>query len=118
MGIAGAAIGTIISSAFALLLFLLFYFQKKNRIVFRVMASFKLDKAIMRRYIKLGLPSGLEMFLNVAAFNLFLLMFQSYGVTEGAAAAIVFNWDILAFVPMLGLNIRGHKPDWTICWCQ
>jgi MATE family multidrug resistance protein len=41
----------------------------------------------------------------VAAFNLFLLMFQSYGVTEGAAAAIVFNWDILSFVPMIGLNV-------------
>jgi MATE family multidrug resistance protein len=59
----------------------------------------------MRRYLRLGLPSGVELFLNVAAFNLFLLMFQSYGVTEGAAAAIVFNWDILSFVPMMGLNI-------------
>ena len=45
------------------------------------------------------------MFLNVAAFNLFLLMFQSYGVAQGAAAAIVFNWDILSYVPMVGLNI-------------
>jgi MATE family multidrug resistance protein len=47
----------------------------------------------------------MELFLNVAAFNLFLLMFQSYGVAQGASAAIVFNWDILSFVPMIGLNI-------------
>tara|TARA_B100002003_G_C13954363_1_gene462570 strand:- start:204 stop:836 length:633 start_codon:yes stop_codon:yes gene_type:complete len=47
----------------------------------------------------------MELFLNVAAFNLFLLMFQSYGVVQGASAAIVFNWDILSFVPMMGLNI-------------
>jgi MATE family multidrug resistance protein len=32
-------------------------------------------------------------------------MFQSYGVTEGAAAAIVFNWDVLSFIPMIGLNV-------------
>ena len=32
-------------------------------------------------------------------------MFQSYGVAEGAAAAIVFNWDILSFVPMIGLHV-------------
>ena len=32
-------------------------------------------------------------------------MFQSYGIAEGASAAIVFNWDILSFVPMMGLNI-------------
>jgi MATE family multidrug resistance protein len=60
---------------------------------------------ILRRFLRLGFPSGLELFLNVAAFNLFLLMFQAYGVVEGASAAIVFNWDILSFVPMIGLNI-------------
>jgi MATE family multidrug resistance protein len=45
------------------------------------------------------------MFLNVAAFNLFLLMFQSYGIAESASAAIVFNWDIVSYVPMIGLNV-------------
>jgi MATE family multidrug resistance protein len=70
-----------------------------------VLSSFKLDMRILRRFWRLGFPSGLELFLNVAAFNLFLLMFQSYGVAEGAAAAIVFNWDILSFVPMIGLHV-------------
>ena len=55
------------------------------------MASFVYDKLIMHRYLRLGLPSGIEMFLNVASFNLFLLMFQSYGVVQGASAAIVLN---------------------------
>ncbi|MDP4652158.1 MAG: MATE family efflux transporter [Haliea sp.] len=32
-------------------------------------------------------------------------MFQSYGVAEGAAMAIVFNWDMLNYVPLIGLNI-------------
>ncbi len=104
-GIAGAAYGTIISGAFALVLFLLFYFEKSNRAAFDILNSFRFDRRIMQRFIRLGLPSGLEMFINVAAFNLFLLMFQSYGIAEAAAASIVFNWDILAFVPMLGLNI-------------
>jgi MATE family multidrug resistance protein len=36
---------------------------------------------------------------------LFLLMFQSYGIVQGASAAIVFNWDVLSFIPMMGLNI-------------
>ena len=36
---------------------------------------------------------------------LFLLMLQSYGIAEAASAAIVFNWDMLSFVPMMGLNI-------------
>ncbi|HEY5573932.1 MAG TPA: MATE family efflux transporter [Anaerolineales bacterium] len=105
LGIAGAAYATIISNFVALLLYLMFYFQREHRNTFQVMQSFKLDLGIMQRYIKLGLPSGVELFLNVAAFNLFLLMFQSYGIAQGAAATIVLNWDILSFVPMLGLNV-------------
>ena len=105
LGIAGAGVSTIISSTFALVLFLLFYFEKGNRLAYNVANSFALDRAILRRYLRLGIPSGLEMFINVAAFNLFLLLFQSYGIAEAAAATIVFNWDILAFIPMLGLNI-------------
>ncbi len=105
LGIVGAGITTVIASVLALLLYVAFYFGKEHRETFAVFASFSLDMKILRRFWRLGFPSGLEMFLNVAAFNLFLLMFQSYGVAEGAAAAIVFNWDILSFVPMIGLNV-------------
>ena len=105
LGIVGAGISTVVATVLAFLLFLAFYFAKEHRERFAVLRSFSFEPRILRRFWRLGFPSGLELFLNVAAFNLFLLMFQSYGVTEGAAAAIVFNWDILSFVPMIGLNV-------------
>ena len=105
LGIVGAGISTIIASFFACLLFFLFYFEREPRVKSFVMNSFHIDWGVLRRFWRLGFPSGLELFLNVAAFNLFLLMFQGYGVVEGASAAIVFNWDLLSFVPMIGLNI-------------
>ena len=105
MGIAGAGISTVVATILGFLLFAAFYFRREHRDAFGVLRSFTLDTRILRRFWRLGFPSGLELFLNVAAFNLFLLMFQSYGVTEGAAAAIVFNWDILSFIPMIGLNV-------------
>jgi len=105
LGIVGAGISTVVATVLALLLFLAFYFHKEHREKFGVLRSFSLDMKILRRFWRLGFPSGLETFLNVAAFNLFLLMFQSYGVAESAAAAIVFNWDILSFVPMIGLSV-------------
>jgi MATE family multidrug resistance protein len=105
LGIVGAGISTVVATVLAFMLFVAFYFAKEHRDKFNVLRSFSLDVKILRRYWRLGFPSGLELFLNVAAFNLFLLMFQSYGVAEGAAAAIVFNWDILSFVPMIGLNV-------------
>ncbi|NCF23584.1 MAG: MATE family efflux transporter [Gammaproteobacteria bacterium] len=105
LGIVGAGVSTVIATILAFALFVAFYFRKEHRDTFAVLRSFSLDLGILRRFWRLGFPSGLEMFLNVAAFNLFLLMFQSYGIAEGASAAIVFNWDILSFVPMIGLNV-------------
>jgi len=105
LGIAGAAWGTIISTLFSVIVFLAFYLAREHRRRFDVAASLVIDLRILRRYVRLGFPAGIEVFLNVAAFNVFLLMFQSYGVVEAASAAIVFNWDIVSYVPMIGLNV-------------
>jgi MATE family multidrug resistance protein len=45
------------------------------------------------------------MFLNAAAFNLFVQSMHSYGTKVAAAVTIAFNWDLVAFLPMLGM---GH----------
>tara|TARA_R110001592_G_scaffold363248_6_gene682319 strand:- start:13280 stop:14647 length:1368 start_codon:yes stop_codon:yes gene_type:complete len=105
LGIAGAALSTVIASLFGLMLYLKFYFSSAHMRQFQVGKSFRLDRGIMRRYLRLGFPAGLESFLNMGTFNMFLLLFQSYGVVQGAAMSIVFNWDMLSFVPMIGLSI-------------
>ena len=105
LGIAGAAIGTVIATVFSLLVFLYFYLEAGHRAQFGVPESLGLDRAIIGRYVRLGLPSGMEMFMNMATFNLYVLLFQGYGIAAGAAAAIVFNWDMMSFVPMIGLNV-------------
>ncbi len=105
MGILGAGLSTVASTLIGVLMFIGFYLQQAHREAFSVLQSWHFDAGIFRRFVRLGFPSGLELFLNVAAFNLFLLMFQSHGVVQGASAAIVFNWDIVSFIPMIGLNI-------------
>lgn len=105
LGIAGAALGTIIATLFTIGIYLVFYLSKEHQRQFHVAKSWRLDRPIMRRYLRLGMPSGLETFMNFSSFNLFLLLFQTYGVVQGAAIAIVFNWDMLSFIPMIGLNI-------------
>lgn len=105
LGIAGAALGTVVANLFAIGLYAGFYAARSHRRQFGVDRAWQFDRGIMRRFLRLGAPSGLETFMNVATFNLFLLLFQSYGVAEGAAMAIVFNWDMLSFVPMTGLGV-------------
>ena len=105
LGIVGAALGTVAATGCTIGIYLLFYFNPIHRARFRILQSFQLDYGILRRYLRLGFPSGLELFIGAGTFNLFLLLFQSYGVNEGAAMAIVFTWDMLSYVPLVGLNI-------------
>ncbi len=105
LGIIGAGLGTVLATVFTIGVYLLFYLNPVHRARFKVQQSLRFDSGIMRRYVRLGFPSGFELFIGAGTFNLFLLLFQSYGVNEGAAMAIVFNWDMLSYVPLVGLNI-------------
>lgn len=105
LGIVGAALGTVIANCLTIAIYLTFYLNPVHAARFKVSESLVLKPGIMRRYLRLGLPSALEMLVAMGTFNVFLLLFQSYGVAAGAAMAIVFNWDMLSFVPIMGLNI-------------
>lgn len=105
MGIEGAGWSTVLSLVLVTCLYSLAYLEKQNVERFFVRTSLVPDMGILKRYLRLGLPSGIEASLNIAAMNLFILMFQSLGIVEGASAAIVFNWDMLSFIPMTGLGI-------------
>ena len=105
LGLRGAAIGTISGNFVIFIILLLFYFRGKNRMDFCTNKSFSFRPRIMKTLLRYGAPAGVEMFLNIAAFNLFVQTMHSYGTKVAAAVTIAFNWDIVAFLPMLGM---GH----------
>jgi MATE family multidrug resistance protein len=103
-GISGAAFGTIISNIITLVLYTFLYLDKWHQQTFSIKTSWHINRPILKQYLTLGIPTGVDMFLGFAAFNLFVLLFQSFGVVEGASAAIVFNWDMLSVIPLMGLS--------------
>ncbi len=104
MGITGAAIGTIAGSL--LIFIILFIAFIKHRIYREHRENFlwKFNIPIMKKLLRYGVPAGVEMFLNVFAFNIFVQMMHSYSEDVAAAVTITFNYDMLAFIPMLGLG--------------
>jgi MATE family multidrug resistance protein len=104
LGIKGAAYGTIIGSAVALVILLFAYWAPAMRDAFGTATKAGLDKPLMKLLLKFGIPSGVEFFLNVAAFNVFVTVFQSYGTTAAAAISITLNWDLLALLPLMGMG--------------
>jgi MATE family, multidrug efflux pump len=107
MGIRGAAIGTIIGSATIVTVFASVYFGPKIRGLYNTHRSFALIPSLLFRLLRFGLPSGVETFLNVAAFNVFLQLMHSYGTDVAAAVTITLNYDMVAFIPMIGLSFAA-----------
>ncbi len=105
LGIKGAACGTIIGSFAGLLVVAGAYFSRYNREMYDVLGGLRFDRDMMMSLLRFGYPAGLEFFLNLTAFNLLVMAFHSYGVAVAAAVTIAFNWDMVSFIPLIGVNI-------------
>jgi MATE family multidrug resistance protein len=105
MGIQGAAIATLVSGFLGLVILLVAFFRHKIRTEFSFSKAFHFDAAIFRKLLYFGSPAGLELFLNILAFNLVVMIFHSRGDVAATAATIMFNWDLVSFVPLIGLEI-------------
>lgn len=105
MGIRGAAYGTIIGGISGLVILFIAYFNKTNRQEFHVMKSFRYYGQIMKKLLHYGYPPGLEFILNFFAFNVMILIFHSMGNATATATTIMFNWDMVSYVPLIGIEV-------------
>lgn len=105
MGIRGAAYGTLLSSLCGLLVLLVAYLRGSNRVAFGVAAALRYDREVMGKLLRYGSPAGAELFLNLLAFTATIMIFHGHGLVTAAAITIVFNWDMVSFVPLLGIQI-------------
>jgi MATE family multidrug resistance protein len=104
MGIQGAALGTIGGSLTSFVVLLVYYLRETSQDPFRAPHPLRYVPDLMLRLLRFGFPAGVEPFLNWFAFNVFVQIMHSYGPDTAAAATIAFNWDTVAFLPMLGLG--------------
>lgn len=105
MGIRGAAYATILSGALGFLILAAAYLGRRNREEYSVRSSFRFDRALAGKLLRFGSPTGAEIFLNVLAFNLMIMVFHSLGPVAATATTVVFNWDFVSFVPLMGIGI-------------
>ncbi|MGD9929963.1 MAG: MATE family efflux transporter [Mangrovibacterium sp.] len=105
MGIRGAAIATISGAFSAMAILIAVYLGKANRQQFAVTQSFRFEGWIMKKLFYFGTPAGLEMFLNFLAFSIMISLFHSQGDAVATASTIMFNWDLISFIPLIGMEI-------------
>ena len=104
LGMEGAAIGTLLGSFVIFLIQFSVYFSRKYRILYGTGREFRIRMKLLHKLIKFGTPAGFETFLNVGAFNIFIQLMHSYSSDVAAAVTIAFNYDLVAFIPMIGLS--------------
>lgn len=105
MGVKGAALATVAGSFAAMVILIIAYLNRTNRREFHVLKSFSFDFDIMKKLIYFGTPAGLEMFLNFLAFSAMVSIFHSKGDVAATATTIMFNWDMVSYIPLLGIEI-------------
>ena len=107
LGIAGAAYGTLIGNAVSTIILFAKFFSKSCHRRFRTRNAFAFSWPLCRELLRKGIPSGVEMFLNMAAFQLLILMFHALGPEAATASSVMFNWDMVAYVPLMGLEVAS-----------
>jgi MATE family multidrug resistance protein len=105
LGIRGAAYGTILGSICGLVILMVVYLSKKQQREYNIFRSFRYDGLLMKKLWRFGYPAGLELFLNLLAFDLLILNFHACGSETAASVTIVFNWDAVSFIPLVGVHI-------------
>jgi multidrug resistance protein, MATE family len=105
LGIKGAAIATVLSGWVAFGIYLMLFARPSYNKKYRLLEGWRFDGVLFKRLLYFGFPSGVQFFLDIAAFTVFLLLVGRLGTANLAATNIAFNINTLSFMPMIGFGI-------------
>ncbi|MBN1622232.1 MAG: MATE family efflux transporter [Endomicrobiales bacterium] len=104
MGIKGAAIATVMSGVFTFLVYLFLIFRSEYILEYAT-AQAKLKLDMLKQIINFGLPSGVQFFVDMFGFAVFISIVGRLGTINLAASNIAFNINTISFLPMIGCGI-------------
>ena len=107
MGIEGAAYATLISGAITCLIQLALFSRERPVRLIGFPAVLKPDGALLRRIVRFGTPSGLQLLMDVGSFAAFIMLTGRMGEVALAASNIAFSINNLAFAPLLGFGLAA-----------
>ncbi len=121
LGIQGAAIATVMSWTLIASIFMVLIFNKKYNERFRVWDARQFNLELFRRFMKFGIPGGVQFFLDILAFTFFILIVGRLGKQELAVTNLVMSINALSYMPMFGFSMGvstlvgqamgGGRPD-------
>jgi MATE family multidrug resistance protein len=105
LGIAGAAWATFASRIFMAAAIMFYVMRNEKFKRYDVNFHFRgLDFKIIKKILRLGLPSGFQYFFEVGAFSFAVIMIGWIGANELAAHQIAINLASISFMAVLGIS--------------
>lgn len=108
LGLFGAGIATTLTRwLMALTIFAFVLYSKQVKIFHPKFLIKKYDTSLIKRLINIGIPSGFQYFLEVAAFSFSAVMIGWLGSTQLAAHQIALNLASVTYMIILGISSAG-----------
>src|SRR5207302_10646683 len=104
MGIEGAGWATVAGSATSALLALFLLLRPRYREQFATAAGWRPERELFGRLMKYGGPAGIQVFLDVLVFNVFVQLVGRLGEAAMGATTLTVRLNMIAFLPMMGLG--------------
>ena len=101
LGIFGAGLATVMGWC-VITIILWSAMRRSEHARFRLNVDRGLQPGLWLRLMRFGLPSGMEFFLDIFAFTVFIFVVGRLGTMELAATNIALNVNALAFMPLVG----------------
>lgn len=105
MGIKGAGIATVISAICSVTCYTALILRTSESQKYNTRINWHFEFNLFKRLIRYGLPSGVQFFIDLCGFALFILLVGKLGTINLAATNIAFNINTIAFMPMIGAGI-------------
>ena len=105
LGIEGAAYGTIFAWFTGLFTLCVVYLKQIRFPEYQLLGSFQFDLEILKKLVRFGFASGLEIALLIFAIDLMILTLKSYGADVSTAITVGLTWIQTLHIPVIGLEI-------------
>lgn len=105
LGVAGAGYATTLANFASALYGLYLVFDKKYSLKYHIYSGYRWNMDLMKRYLRFGIPSGLQWALEGLAFTAFLIFIgrMEQGDAGLASSSIAITVMMLSVLPTLGM---------------
>jgi MATE family multidrug resistance protein len=108
MGLDGAGYATSITRWIMMIVLILYVINGSKLKIYNPLLSFRnLNDKLIRKIVSIGIPSGLQYFLEVAAFSFATIMVGWLGKVPLAANQIALNLASISYMVILGISFAG-----------